>query len=306
MGKSTLSGPVRSQNGFQHVAKNSTTGLHTVHNLAGGGDSRRYTLEERFKKRPALNAVIAEPYDNADATNASNTAITTARVIANKDFEVLGTSMTTALCTFNAVTGGIVLTTATSDEDQAILVPHLDSTQTSWTDTVWPTEQSLRWQAVISTTAIDNQKLWAGLKLTSDQLVATDADQAYFKFQTDATNSEAFTDYTLLHFVYSVANTDYITALPITVAANTVYDLVIDIDSNRQATIWVNGVQYNIANTAGSTGGTAATSVRPGTAVTRSNALTAVDLIPCIGIEAGAGAAEAVEVHYEGISVLIS
>ena len=40
-----------------------------------------------------------------------------------------------------------------------------------------------------------------GLKLTNDQLVSADNDQAYFKFQTDADNSETFTDFTLLHFV---------------------------------------------------------------------------------------------------------
>ena len=30
--------------------------------------------------------------------------------------------------------------------------------------------------------ALDNQKVWAGLKLTNDQLVATDDDQIFFKF----------------------------------------------------------------------------------------------------------------------------
>ena len=48
---------------------------------------------------------------------------------------------------------------------------------------------------------------------------------------------------------------------------------------------------------------TAVTAVQPGTAATKTGALTNdVDLIPYIGIEAGAAAAEAVNVHYQSIS----
>ena len=216
---------------------------------------------------------------------------------ANENFEVLGTNMTSALATRNATAAGITLTTATADQDQAILAPNLDAA-TAWGSTKWGTENQTVWECSINTNAIDNQKLWAGLKLTNDQLIATDADQAFFKFQTDDTNSEAFTDYSLLHFVYSVGGTDYISALPITVAANTIYHLKIEIDSSRQAAIFVNGIQYNVTSTSGSTGGTAVT-----TGTTRSLALTNdIDLIPYIGIEAGAAAAEAVDVHYECIS----
>jgi len=216
---------------------------------------------------------------------------------ANENFEVLGTNMTSALATRNATAAGITLTTATADQDQAILAPNLDAA-TAWGSTKWGTENQVTWECSINTNAIDDQKLWAGLKLTNDQLVATDADQAYFKFQTDATNSEAFTDFTVWHFIYSVGGTDHISALPITVAANTIYHLKIEIDSSRQVSIFVDGIQYNVSTTAGSTGGTAVTS-----GTNKSAALTNdVDLIPYIGIEAGAAAAEAVDVHYECIS----
>jgi hypothetical protein len=96
--------------------------------------------------------------------------------------------------------------------------------------------------------ALVNQKVWAGLKLTNDQLVATDANQAFFKYQTDATNSEAFTDYSYWHFVHSIGGTDYISQLPITVAANTPYHFKIEIDSDRKASIFVNGQQYNVTS----------------------------------------------------------
>jgi hypothetical protein len=303
MGTTTFSGPVRSENQFKLISKDPTTGLISDRTQSGDAahDTRRYYLYESFLQRPALNAVVSAPLTDADATAAANDAIIVARAIANRNFEVLGTNMTTALCTFNATSAGIVLTTATADQDQAILAPHLDTDQSAWQVTKWGTENQVDWECSINPNAIDNQKLWAGLKLTNDQLVATDDDQAYFKFQTDADNSETFTDFTKLHFIHSIAGTDYISQLPITVAANTIYHLRIQINSARQAAIFVNGIQYNVTTTAGSTGGTAVT-----TGTTRTAALTDdVDLIPYIGIEAGAAAAEAVDVHYQGISRVI-
>lgn len=288
MGTTTFSGPVRSENGFQSVAKNSTTGQIQVTSLHSNSDkdTRRYYLDEWFNQRPAINADIDQAY-----------TVEVARA-ANRDFEALGTNMTTALVTFDSDRAGIVITTAGADQDQSILAPHLDTNQTSWTGVKWGTENSVIWECAVSSNAIDNQKWWAGLKLTNDQLIATDANQAFFKFQTDATNSEAFTDFTLLHFVHSIGGTDYISALPITIAANTVYRLKIEIDSDRKASIFVNGIQYNVTSTAGSTGGTAVTS-----GTTKSAALTNdVDFIPYIGIEAGAAAAEALDVHYQAIS----
>jgi len=220
----------------------------------------------------------------------------------NNNFEVLGTNMTTALATRNATVAAVTLTTAGADEDQAILAPHLDSGQTAWTGVKWGTENQVTWEALVRTSsAIDNQKIWAGLKLTNDQVVATDANQAFFKFQTDATNSEAFTDFEKLHFVHSIANTDYISRLPITVAASTNYHLKISFDSDRKLSIFVNGVQYNITATSGSTGGTLVTQGN-----TKSAAITNdVDLIPYVGIEAGDGAAAAIDVSYAAVSRLL-
>ena len=220
----------------------------------------------------------------------------------NVNFEVLGTNMTTALATRNATVAAVTLTTAGADEDQAILAPHLDSGQTAWTGVKWGTENQVTWEALVRTSsAIDNQKIWAGLKLTNDQVVATDANQAFFKFQTDSTNSESFTDFEKLHFVHSIANTDYISRLPITVAASTNYHLKVSFDSDRKLSIFVNGVQYNITATSGSTGGTAVTQGN-----TKSAAITNdVDLIPYVGIEAGDGAAAAIDVSYAAVSRLL-
>ena len=298
MANTTFSGPVRSENNVQLISKTASTGVvHARTQGFGLKDARRYYLYESFAKKPGLNAVaIIDP----DADSASDLA---AFVIANRDFETLGTNMTTALTTFSATHGGILMTTAGADQDQAILLPHLDTNQTAWSGTKWGTENSVEWECSISLPAIDNQKVWGGLKLTNDQLVATDNNQIFFKFQTDATNSEAFSDFTYWHVVHSIGGTDYISVLPITVAADTIYHLKIAIDSDRKATCFINGVQYNITSTSGSTGGTAVTAVQPGVAAAKTAALTNdVDLIPYIGIEAGDGAAEAVNVHYTAMS----
>lgn len=292
MANTTFTGPVRSENGFQKVAKNTTTGEVSKRSLHSNSDkdTLRYYLEEWWLQRPALNADIDQAY-----------TVEVARA-ANRDFEVLGSNMTTALCTFTADHAGITITTATTDQDAAIIAPHLDTNQSAWTGVKWGTENSVTWECAVSTNAIDNQKIWAGLKLTNDgPTVVTDDDQAYFLFETDGDNGTTLTDFTLLHFVHSIGGTDYISAMPITVAANTTYRLRIDIDSDRKASIFVDGVQYNITSTSGSTGGTAVTK-----GTTKSAALTDdVDLIPYIGIECGASAAEALDVHYQAISRLI-
>jgi len=293
MANTTFTGPVRSENNVQLISKTAGTGLvHDRTQCFGLHDARRKYLFEGFYQRPGLNAInIIDP----DANDAAALAVTQA---ANKNFETLGTNYTTALTTFSATQAGITMTTATADQDQAILLPHLDTNQTAWSGTKWGTENSVEWECSISLPALDNQKVWAGLKLTNDQLVATDDNQMFFKYQSDATNSEAFTTFANWHFVHSIGGTDFISRLPIAVEADTQYHFKIEVDSDRKAAIFVNGIQYNVTGTSGSTGGTAVT-----TGTTKTGALTNdVDLIPYIGIENGAAAAEVLNVHYQSIS----
>jgi hypothetical protein len=293
MANTTFSGPVRSENNVQLISKTAATGVvHDRTQCFGLHDARRKYLFEGFYQRPGLNAInIIDP----DANDAAALAVTQA---ANKNFETLGTNYTTALTTFSATQAGITMTTATADQDQAILLPHLDTNQTSWSGTKWGTENQVEWECSISIPALDNQKVWAGLKLTNDQLVATDDNQMFFKYQSDATNSEAFTTFANWHFVHSIGGTDFISRLPIAVEADTQYHFKIEVDSDRKAAIFVNGIQYNVTTTSGSTGGTAVT-----TGTTKTGALTNdVDLIPYIGIENGAAAAEVLNVHYQSIS----
>jgi hypothetical protein len=288
MANTSFVGPIRSKNNYKLYSTTASTGVEHDRTISDPAmDARRFYLEEWFLQRPGLNA-------NIDQVS----TVEVQRAL-NRNWEALGTNMTTALATFATTSAGILATTAGADQDQAILTPHLDTAATAWAGCKWGTENSVSFETSIMLPALDNQKVWAGLKLTNDQLVATDDDQIFFKFQTDATNSEAFTTFANWHVVHSIGGTDHISALPIAVAANTPYHLKIEIDSDRKATAFVNGVQYNLTSTAGSTGGTSVTAVQPGVQVTKTAALTNdVDFIPYVGIEAGAGAAEAVNVHH--------
>ena len=284
MANTSFSGPVRSKGNFKLFTETASTGLDSDRTLGTTAkDARRFYLDEWFLQRPGLNA-------NIDQVS----TVEVQRAL-NRNWEALGTNMTTALATFATTSAGILATTAGADQDQAILTPHLDTAATAWAGCKWGTENEVHWETSIMLPAIDNQNVWAGIKLTNAPELATDDDQAFFNFLTDADNSgQSFTDFTKLHFVYSVGGTDYISQLPITVAANTIYHLKLEIDSDRKIAIFVNGIQYNVTSTSGSTGGTAVT-----TGTTKSSALTNdVDLIPYNGIEANAGAAEALNTHY--------
>jgi len=310
MANTTFSGPVRSENGFKLTSKTAATGVvHDRTQISGLMDARRKYLYEPFLQRPGLNAInIVDP----DADDAAALAVTQA---ANKNFETLGTNYTTALTTFSATQAGIVMTTATADQDQGIILPHLDTNQTAWSGTKWGTENQVEWECSISLPALDNQKVWAGLKLTNDQLPSTDANQAYFYYASDATNGQLIDNYAPWYFIHSNNGTDYLTNTGISVAADTNYHFKIVIDSDRKPSIFVNGVQYSVTTSAitafdGTTSVTGTTQATIAANYSATNANTQkgaalkndVDLIPYIGIENGAAAAEVLNVHYQAIS----
>ena len=140
---------------------------------------------------------------------------------------------------------------------------------------------------------------WAGIKKTNDAAYATDDDQAYFLYSADDTQG-ALTTNANLHFIYSVGDTDYITDLGVAVAADTVYRLRIEIDINRQVSVFVNDVQYGVVTS--STAGGATQSV----ATTKSLVMTSgVPLIPFVGVETLTTAAKTIILFYERISRII-
>lgn len=226
-------------------------------------------LEEWFLQKPALNAVLALAGAGGDSA-----ATLTAYTIANKNFEVLGTNMTTALATF-ATTGGVTLSTAGASGDQAILTPHLDTDQTLWTATKWNTGKQIVMDAWIKThSSVAATKLWAGFKLTNTPTVATDDNQAFFRYEAGV-NSGCW------QFISSRAGTDTTTSLEgastrITVTASTIYRLTIEVDAARRVMAYINGQK----------------AFRTPLAALTDN----IDLIPYIGVESAAVATKAVTV----------
>ena len=225
-------------------------------------------LEERFTKRPALNAVLA-----------SSTSNNTAAIIANRDWEAIGTNATTALCTYSAG-GGITLTTAGAILDSEIVTPHLDTNQSAWAGTKWGTQRSPSFGCILCTDATISgagltRTIYAGLKLANGDTTATDANQAYWMFKTGVAGGN-------WQLITSNAGTDTVTDSGVTAAVSTQYKLEIKINANQVVTGYING------RPVGSTATTVANNI---------------DLIPYIGIKLNSTLAVAFHVRRAWISM---
>jgi len=272
--------------------------------------SGRYYLEEFFSQRPALNAVINTAYSNADATNSANTAIRLAEKVANRNFETLGTNATTALVTFSATRAAITLTTAGADGDQIIILPHLDSAQSAWAESArWGSENSVEWECAISTaSSIADMAIWAGLKKTNTQAFATDSDQVYFAYDATSSSDVGALDgtghATTWQIIVSSGGADYVTSTDVTVAASSIYRFRIAIDSDRKASAWINDKQYVLEQVAstGTSGLGTTTELGQGKSVALADN---IDLVPYVGVMDNAGAAKAIDLHYEKISRIL-
>ncbi len=216
--------------------------------------SKRYVLEENFEQRPKKNASIG--------------------ITANPNFEILGTNVAEANVTWGSTVGGIEMKTAGADDDQVIVLPHLDSNQTAWTEVNWGTENQTIWEAVIKTdSSISKTLIWAGLKLTNTPTIATDDDQAFFRFSTDDGDTN-------WHIVSSIGGDDTNDSTEVEVEASTIYYLRIEIDSDRKAHFFINNRE-----------------------VGATSALTDdVDLIPYVGVQALEGSAKHLYLSKEKIS----
>ena len=223
-----------------------------------------YYLEEFFSQTPGLNA------DLANATEAP-------RVPRNKHFEILGTNGTSALATFSTTRAGLLITTAGADNDQMIVLPHLDTAQTAWANIKWGTENMTDWETAITThSSIATTLIWAGLKLTNTPTIATDNDQVFFRYDTDVPD-------TTWQLVYSIGGTDVTFDTGVAVAASTTYRFRVKIEADRTANCYIND-----------------TLVKTTPALTND-----VDLIPYIGVQALGIVAVALTIHYEKISRLL-
>lgn len=220
-------------------------------------DPERYELVETFQRLPSLNASIG--------------------VATNLDFEVLGTNASADDVSHSTTVAGIQLQTDGAQNDQVIILPHLDTSQSGWTGIKWGTENQVIWECVLRTAAsVADVTIWAGLKLTNTSVVATDANQAFFRFDGAVANWEA---------TYSIAGTDTEVNSGIAVSANTTYYLRIEIDSSRKAHFFIDDKEVAVS-----------------TALTND-----IDLIPYVGVQetAAGGGAKTIVLCKEKISRII-
>ena len=188
----------------------------------------QYVLSEDFSLRPTLAASI-DPSDAAAMTQAEVDII----FRSNKHFEVAGTSMTAALATFHPL-GGVSLTTAGGDNDQAIVQPRTNPASATYWDRGLNTGEEISWETRFLTGAsIASLLIMAKLGLTNALNETTDADQVGISFDTDVggeVNFQAFT---------SIGGTDAASDTGIVVAINTEYKIRIELDSARLPRIYI-------------------------------------------------------------------
>lgn len=202
----------------------------------------------------------AKPGINADILNATEAT----RMVADRDFEVLGTNGSSDDVTVNAE-GGVLLTTDGADGDGVILLPHLDSSESGWNGFTWGTDNEVEYEAWIKMgAAVTTRIVWAGLKLTNTDVIATDDDSAFIRYE-DAVNSGKWQSN------ISVAGTDNTVDTGITAVANQFMHVRIKFDAAEVCHIYINGREVQAVSFSGNT----------------------ADLIPYIAVEADGAAAAA-------------
>lgn len=159
------------------------------------------------------------------------------------DFDLTGTGTVPAPTFLTAADGygGILVATRTAsaaDNDAAGIFPLATS---RWGVSVLANTsgQSILEGRVRVGASIAETGFLFGLKLTDTPVLATDDDQAYFLFDTDATSPAGST--TKLVCVVSKGGTDTVTVTNTTVAVNTDLDLKIELGVDLKARFYVNG-----------------------------------------------------------------
>ena len=202
-----------------------------------------------------------KPALNADIQNAS----TATHMIADPDFELLGTNAASSCAAFNPE-GGITLTTTTTSGDQVILCPHLDSNQSAWAQWTWGTDRCVEWECIFATPAtITSMIVWAGLKLTNTPVIATDNDQVFIRYEAGVNSGK-------WQVTSSIGGTDTTESNCPTVTASTFYRVTISIDPARVARVYLNDTLLHTT-----------------TALTD-----ATDLIPYIGVQTATNGARSI------------
>lgn len=195
---------------------------------------------------------------------------------------------------------GCKLTTGALANDQAIIFGR-DSNNTSISNGIIRTDSNVEFETSIIIPTLTTLGVMAGLRLTVpttlNTTVSTDNDKAMFIFGATAALHSGLSSNANLLFVHSIAGTHYITDLGLPVVANQEYNLKIKINKFRKVCIYVNGVQYGVTSTGGTTGTLATNSYDESGALTD-----AISLYPVVGVQVSAAAARDLVVNYVKLS----
>ena len=290
---------INTQTGIEYVCIDATVGFarwqesqaYGLANVAGlkaalcgvAETPDRFALVERFEQRPLLATAI-----DPDNPNSPSQAEIDAIFAANRNFEVAGTNMTSALATFNVARGGVRLTTAGAENDQAILQPRTNPAGVSR----WAAGFSSNLEPVLSRTfSVADWELVsfkAGLALTSAHNLTTDDDQVALWYDGAVTPEDEgppvvpeFITEPNFRIAYSIAGTDAEIDIGIEPEDGKTYQLDILMDAARRAHVYLNGEL-----------------------VGRTPALAASKtLLPCLSIQTLEAAAKSIDVGPVGASM---
>lgn len=191
-----------------------------------------FTHFERFLRLPQLNGTIDGVY--------------TGEVVraCHRYLEIGGTGVADADVTFRPG-GGINVETQADDDDQVIVMAHLDA-DSLLEGAGWDTSQRPLFylNAVTGPIADDIADciLWAGYKLTEVEATADDADQFFFRYENGVNGGR-------WQAISSNNGTDTATDTGVTVAFNTNYRLLIEVDRDLVAHYYINDVEVATAAT---------------------------------------------------------
>jgi len=175
----------------------------------------------------------ATPTKNAIAmlaaqVNLLQSAISNSR-FADRGVMLEGTNAVSSNAT-NSALGGWTLTTTAAASDQMIISPR---TSSPFITLQFNTSRRPRIEAVIKTgAAITNTTIWWGFKLTNTPVVATDDDQAFFRYA-DGTASGVW------QCINSTGGTDQTQNTTVTVAVSTVYQLVVEVGADLKPRYYI-------------------------------------------------------------------
>ncbi len=197
-----------------------------------------FTHIERFQQRPLLNADYT-PTAADDGNDGATEAELLLMSRGNKHIEVLGTSATSALCA-HLEGGGVRLTTAGADADQTILAAQLDAGMSGLAAVNWDSRNEPLFLANIvagpDAADVHNCTIFGGFKLTLTDIVATDANQFFFRVNNGAAAGT-------WNCVQSIADSDVEYDTGITIVAGTPYQLLVVLDENRVPHYYINGAK---------------------------------------------------------------